>query len=126
MHLTETQERVVKPRLSGRFVVTDDPSFGGRVFYVESGIRHWVVDAAYFQAYGFQWPDDLTKVTAQEIRNLKIGGQLPWPWVDTDMHNPPKKDWTSLREISACTLHGRGIEFGAGTAPFCIPPRCDV
>ena len=106
--------------------MTDDASFGGRVFYVEKGIRHWVISASYFAAYGFAWPSAVSKVMAHEIHGLKIGGPLPWPWTEEDMKDPPKKDWTSLREISTCTLSGDGIEFGAGTAPLCIPPRCHV
>ncbi len=112
--------------LPGRLIATNDPPFGGRVFYVDKGIRHWVVSASYFEPYGYIWPTDVTQVTAREIRDLKIGGPLPWPWTESDMHNPPKNDWTTLREISTCTLRGTGVEFGAGTAPLCIPPRCDV
>jgi predicted SAM-dependent methyltransferase len=112
--------------LPGRLVMTDDPLFGGRVFYMEKGIRHWVISSSYFEPYGFVWPTDVNKVSAREIQDLKIGGPLPWPWTERDMRQPPKRDWTSLRELSACTLRGRGIEFGAGTAPFCVPPGCDV
>jgi len=107
-------------------VTTDDPSFGGRVFYEHNGIRHWVVSASYFAVYGFLWPDDVNSLPVDQIRSLKPGGPLPWPWTESDMTDPPKRDWTSLRELSCCTLRGRGIEFGAGTAPLCLPPGCQV
>ena len=112
--------------LPGYIVQTDDPRFGGKVFYVQAGIRHWIISADYFEPYGFEWPASVSHVSGEEIAKLKIGGPLPWPWTAQDMQAPPKTDWNTLRELSACTLEGNGIEFGAGTAPFCIPPRCEV
>jgi SAM-dependent methyltransferase len=69
---------------------------------------------------------EVESITVEEIAGLIPAGNLPKPWDESAWRNPPRTSPAVLREIAASQLSGSGVEFGAGTYPFCIPLRCEV
>jgi len=110
---------------TGRLVNCPESIHGGKVFCVANGRRHWVPSVEHLDCYGRSLAE-VERITVEEIARLIPAGNLPKPWDESAFRNPPRTSSAVLREVAASQLRGSGIEFGAGTYPFCIPLHCQV
>jgi SAM-dependent methyltransferase len=110
---------------TGRLVNCPESVHGGKVFYVENDRRHWVPSVEHLACYGRSLTE-VERITLEEIARFLPAGNLPKLWDESTWKNPPRTSPEVLREIAASQLQGSGIEFGAGTYPFCIPLHCEV
>lgn len=105
----------------GALLRSNGPVLGDKVYYVNEGTRHWVVDSAWLGDNGFVWPDDVEIVEENVLLATKLGRPAPRRWTvgqDSDWH---AQDHQAFREMGCSFLQGSGIEFGAGSSPLPIP-----
>ncbi len=62
--------------LPGMLLRSPGSPFGDRVFYVETGRRHWVHDGAWLLENGFSWHDDVYDVLPGVLENFLDGGDV--------------------------------------------------
>lgn len=110
----------------GILVNAPDSIFGGRVFFVRDGVRHWVRDARWFEENGLRCPADVVGVAAPVITSYRSGGPAPLRCTDAEFLNPPRTSSVRMREIAASPLSGLGLEVGAGASPSALPLDCRV
>ena len=75
--------------------------------------------------YGLQWPQDLIQVSDTVLASFAIGGWLPTQFSE-DVQPEAIRSSLTMREYMAATLHGIGLEVGAGASPFPVPLDCKV
>jgi SAM-dependent methyltransferase len=111
------------PSLPGEAITCADAMYGGKVFYVYAGKRHWVPSPDHLAHYRFP---EVRTVGKEEMEAYRLAGPVPMPWPDDAWKNPDRGSFTNLREIATSRLRGSGIEFGAGTTPLSVPLGCNV
>jgi SAM-dependent methyltransferase len=99
--------------------------FGEKVYVCGNGFRHYLPSIDRLKSYGLRWPDDLIKVPDQVLAAFAIGGWLP-ALFDKDVRPESIHSSLSMREYMAASLHGIGLEVGAGASPFPVPLHCRV
>jgi len=109
----------------GRLLQSDGQIFGGRVFYVVNNTRHWVMDANWCLENGFVWPDDVEKVSDDDLLAVPLGRPVA-PRVGERQPSPAVFDSLQMRSLACSFLRGSGIEIGAASNPLPIPLDCEV
>jgi SAM-dependent methyltransferase len=110
--------------LPGILLRSPKSEFGDRVYYVDSGRRHWIRDGEWLKKNGYRWPNDVRDVEPEILYSYRNSGAAPLRQAsDLGVANLTSID---LREITAENLRGTGIEFGAGASPFPVPLNCNV
>jgi SAM-dependent methyltransferase len=99
--------------------------FEGKVFYVHYGKRYWVRDGEWFKRNGFNWPNDVIDVSPEILYSSSNGGIAP-VFKKANLDNVATRSSMDMREITASTISGTGLEFGAGASPFPVPLDCNV
>ncbi|MGV7034759.1 class I SAM-dependent methyltransferase [Methylobacterium symbioticum] len=98
----------------------------GEVYLCRNGRRHYMRDLQVIQDQGFEWSD--VQPASSDVLNAFAPAQMaPRRWRSfSDASSRPNLTSRDLREISACTLQGVGLEVGALASPFPVPIHCDV
>lgn len=53
--------------------VRGDSAEQGKVYFVQGGVRHWVISADWITRHHLRWPDDVRYVTQRELDAIPIG-----------------------------------------------------
>jgi len=48
-----------------------------KVYIVQNGRRHWVVNASWFTAHGYKFPDDVHEITVAQFEAVPAGDPIP-------------------------------------------------
>lgn len=112
-------------RPPGALLYSTGPRHGGRVFYCDQGMRHWILHPEWLEEHGCEW-SELRAVEDRTLDAFRRGRDLPGRWSEADRAHPPFTDAPRLRELLCAPLRGEGVEFGAGTQPLPIPFECRV
>jgi SAM-dependent methyltransferase len=107
-----------------RLVACPAAPWDGRVFAVIGKRRHWVPSVEHLAQYGRSLAE-VVQVDNEELTSLDHGGPMPRKW-DPPLTDSAPATSHDLREWMVSRLFGRGLEFGAGSAPLPLPLDCDV
>ncbi len=68
-----------EPRDAGFLAASRSGGFDQKVFYIQSGLRYWVVSEEWGRAAGFCWPEDIRRLSDEEITNYAYVPEQPPP-----------------------------------------------
>jgi 2-polyprenyl-3-methyl-5-hydroxy-6-metoxy-1,4-benzoquinol methylase len=91
----------------------------GKVYLVDLGRRRWLKDVGLLESINLKWPDDVSKVSQDEIIGIPLGPPLPVR--DWNHEKPAPSTMEEAREYLVSRAFGTGIEFGAAANPMPIP-----
>ena len=57
---------------NGILVEAPGPKFGGKVFYLYRGRRHWVPSEQWIRDMGMRWPEDVQRISEEIAARLGL------------------------------------------------------